>query len=255
MPAGYAHYRFGKLMLPTLPADVRQCIQRFRRMYDMGLQGPDFFFYYNPFVTTATGQLGNTFHRQSGQVFFAAAARAASSEAARAYLYGLLGHYCLDSACHPLINQLVTIGEAEHVALESEFDRFLLLRDKEPSPHTFDMSRHFKVTRGECMTIAAFYPGTTGPKVSRSIRLMGLFTRLLCHPNRKLREAILKKTWPSLCSFSIPAEENEALILYVRELHDLFRQASARYPVLLRQLQAHLETAEPLGEDFSPSFD
>lgn len=254
MPASYAHYRFGKLLLPTLPADVRQTIQRFRRMYDMGLQGPDFFYYYNPFLKTAAGQLGKEFHRQSGQAFFPNACKAASSEAAKAYLYGLLAHYCLDAACHPFINQLVTIGEAEHVALESEFDRYLLVRDKEPSPHTFDMSKFFRVTRGECMTIAAFYPGTSGGTVSRSIRLMGFFTRLLCHPNRKLRSAILERVKPSLCSFSIPQEENEELALYVRELHDLYAQAQEQYPVLLQQLQTHLKTGEPFGEDFSPSF-
>ena len=66
MPASYAHYRFGKLLLPSLPVHVRQTIQRFRRMYDMGLQGPDFFFYYNPFLHTATGELGRVFHRQTG---------------------------------------------------------------------------------------------------------------------------------------------------------------------------------------------
>lgn len=254
MPACYAHYRFGKLLLPTLPPDIRQDIQRFRRMYDMGLQGPDFFFYCNPFMTTATGQLGAAFHRQSGQVFFANACKAASSEAAKAYLYGLLAHYCLDSICHPFINQLAAIGEAEHVALESEFDRFLLVRDREPSPHTFDMSKYFRVTRGECMTIAEFYPGSTGGKVSRSIRFMCLFSKLLCHPNRRLREAILKKIKPSLCSFSIPAEENETLTLYVRELHDLYGQALERYPLLLQQLQTHQKTCEPFGEDFSPAF-
>ena len=97
MPASYAHYRFGKQVLPTLPADVRQCIQRFRRLYDMGLQGPDFFFYYNPVMKTAVGGLGEHFHSQTGQVFFDHACKAASSEAARAYLYGLLCHYCLDS--------------------------------------------------------------------------------------------------------------------------------------------------------------
>ena len=70
MPASYAHYRFGKLLLPQLPADVRQTIQRFRRMYDLGLQGPDFFFYYNIFMKTSTGALGSTFHRQTGQEFF-----------------------------------------------------------------------------------------------------------------------------------------------------------------------------------------
>ena len=254
MPASYAHYRFGKLLLPTLPADVRQTIQRFRRMYDMGLQGPDFFFYYNPFLTTATGQLGKAFHSQTGQEFFLNACKAASSEAAEAYLYGLLAHYCLDSVCHPFINQLVTIGEAEHVALESEFDRLLLVRDKEPSPHTFDMSRYFRVTRGECMTIADFYSGATGSKVSRSIRFMRFFTRLLCHPNRKLRTAILEKTKPDLCSYSIPAKENPELVPYTWELYDLYSQAMEHYPLLLQQLQAYLEKGAPLGADFSQSF-
>lgn len=254
MPASYAHYRFGKQLLPKLPKHVRQTIQHFRRMYDLGLQGPDFFFYYNPFIRTATGQLGETFHQQSGQEFFPHACKAASSEAAEAYLYGLLAHYCLDSICHPFINQLVTIGEAEHVALESEFDRFLLVRDQEPSPQTFDMSKYFRVTRGECMTAANFFPGTTGSKVRRSIRFMALFTKLLCHPNRKLRTAILKRIKPSLCNFSIPAEENEALALYVRELRDLYGQATERYPDLLLQLQVHLENGAPFGEDFSVPF-
>lgn len=254
MPASYAHYRFGKRLLPTLPSHVRQTIQRFRRMYDLGLQGPDFFFYYNPFMSTVTGQLGTAFHQQSGQEFFSNACKAASSEAAEAYLYGLLAHYCLDSVCHPFINQLVTIGEAEHVALESEFDRFLLVRDREPSPHTFDMSKFFRVTRGECMTVANFYPGSTGSKVSRSIRFMGLFTKLLCHPNQKLRTAVLKKTKPSLISYSIPAEENPALAIYVRELHDLYSQAMERYPILLQQLLEHLRKEEPFGDDFSQSF-
>ena len=254
MPASYAHYRFGKLLLPELPPDVRQTIQRFRRMFDLGLQGPDFFFYYNPFVSTSTGQLGKAFHRQSGQEFFPTACKAASSEAARAYLYGLLAHYCLDAACHPFIRQLVTIGEAEHATLESEFDRYLLVRDKEPSPHTFDMRRYMKITRGECMSVAAFYPGATGWKVSRSILFLRLFTGFLCHPNRQSREALLKKIKPSLCSFMIPQEENPELVPYVRELYDLYGQAAENYPALLQQLQTHLQTGEPLSEDFFPSF-
>ena len=254
MPASYAHYRFGKLLLPSLPPDVRQTIQRFRRMYDMGLQGPDFFFYYNPFVSTATGLLGKTFHRQSGQEFFPTACKAASSEAAQAYLYGLLAHYCLDSACHPFVNQLVSIGEANHVALESELDRYLLTLDREPSPHTFDMRRYFRVTRGECMTIASFYPGATGWKVSRSILFLRLFTGFLCHPNRNPRQALLKRLKPGLCNFMVPKEENPELVPYVRELCDLYGQALKRYPLLLQQLQQSLKTGEGFGEDFSPSF-
>ena len=251
MPASYAHYRFGKLLLPKLPADVRQCVQRFRRMYDMGLQGPDFFFYYNPFLTTATGKLGSFFHRQTGQEFFPVACKAATSDAAKAYLYGLLGHYCLDSTCHPFINRLVEIEEARHVPLESEFERFLLTLDGEKTPETFDMSRFLKLTRGECMSVAAFYPGSTGGKVSQGVRLMALFTKILAHPGQA---RLLKKVSPGLWEHCIPADENNNLAPYIRELQDLYGQALERYPQMLTQLTAHLETGAEFGEDFSKDF-
>ena len=254
MPASYAHYRFGKLLLPNLPADARQTIQRFRRMYDVGLQGPDFFFYYNPFMDTATGKLGSVFHRQTGQEFFPVACRAATSEAAKAYLYGLLGHYCLDSICHPFVNRLVKIGEAKHVPLESEFERFLLTLDGAASPETFDMSKHLDLTRGECMTVAAFYPGTTGGKVAQGIRFMALSTRFLAHPNRARQTRILQKIKPSLCDYMIPAEENADLAPYIRELHDLYGQALERYPLLLQQVTDHLQTGADFDETFAADF-
>jgi len=254
MPASYAHYRFGKLLLPSLPPDVRQCIQRFRRMYDAGLQGPDFFFYFNPFLTTATGQLGKAFHQQTGQEFFPTACKAATSEAARAYLYGLLGHYCLDSVCHPFVNRLAQIGEAEHVPLESEFERFLLVKDGEASPHTFDAGKFLKLTRGECMTVAGFYPSATGGKVSRSIHLMALFLRLLAHPNRKLQERVLNAIGPGLLAHRTPEESSDELAPYVSELYDLFGQALERYPGMLLQITEHLHTGTPLDPDFASTF-
>ena len=64
------------------------------------------------------------------------ACKAATSDAARDYLFGLLGHYCLDSVCHPFVNRLVQSGEAKHVPLESEFERFLLELDGKTSPET-----------------------------------------------------------------------------------------------------------------------
>ena len=254
MPASYAHYRFGKLLLPTHPADVRQTIQRFRRMYDMGLQGPDFFFYFNPFLHTSTGELGKVFHRQTGQEFFPVACKAATSDAAKAYLYGLLGHYCLDSICHPFVNQLVKIGEAKHVPLESEFERFLLALDKKPSPETYDMSKKMHLTRGECMTVAGFYPGSTGGKVALSIRLMAHFTKFLSHGNRKQQMQILQKVAPGLHDHRIPAEEIPELAPYIRELQDLYGQALERYPHMLAQLNAHLKTGAGFGDDFTGDF-
>lgn len=254
MPASYAHYRFGKLLLPKLPADARQTIQRFRRMYDMGLQGPDFFFFYNPFMSTATGKLGSVFHHQTGQEFFPVACRAATSEAAKAYLYGLLGHYCLDSVCHPFVNRLVKIGEAKHVPLESEFERFLLTLDGKKNPETFDMSKHLDLTRGECMTVAAFYPGATGGKVFRGIHLMSHMTGFLAQPDTAAQIRLLRKIKPGLCDYKIPAKEQEDLAPYIRELQELYNQALERYPEMLAQVTRHLQTGDAFGEDFAPDF-
>lgn len=254
MPAHYAHYRFGKQVLSSMPPEHRQCVQRFRRMYDMGLNGPDIFFYFNPFLKTAVGDLGETFHRQTGQEFFAQACNAATSEAAQAYLYGLLAHYCLDSTCHPYIRQLVDIGEAKHVPLESEFERHLLLLDKEPSPQTYDMSKRWKLTRGECMTVAGFYPGTTGANISQSVKFMAFSVKFLQSPSRSRREILLQKIKPALCQHMIPAEENEEMALYVQGLKERYDRAVKRYPGLLEQLTVSLRTGRPLGEDFAPDF-
>ena len=38
------------------------------------------------------------------------------------------------------------------------------------------------------------------------------------------------------------------------ELLARFNQARMHYPILLEQLDNHIRTGEPLGEDFSPTF-
>lgn len=251
MPATYAHHRFGKQLLKSMPADARQCIQRFRRMYDAGLQGPDIFFYYNPYWKTAVGELGRTFHRMTGTDFFAAAGKAASSEAARAYLYGLLGHYCLDSVCHPFINQLDAAAEAKHVPFEAEFERYLLVLDGQTHPETYDMSRKLKLTRGECMTVAEFYPGTSGGQISFSVWGMARSIRFLAKPSR---EKWLRKLGLQFADHMIPAGENEELALYISELKGHYDEAAALYPRMLENLRSYLETGEALGSDFERIF-
>ncbi len=254
MPSSYAHYRFGKLLLPRLPGEARSCIQHFRRMYDVGLQGPDPFFYYNFLWDTPIGRLGNQFHSQSGQAFFTHACKAAGSEAARAYLYGLLAHYCLDAQIHPYVQQLVDIGEARHVALESEFDRFLLALDGKPAPQNYDVSKHLKLTRGECMSVAAFYPGTTGAQISRSVKNMAFAKRFLANPKRRRAEALLKTVKPSLCEHFIPEKEQPELAPYIRELKDRYDEALEAFPLLLEQLTACLEQGGELGAAFEADF-
>lgn len=251
MPASYAHYRFGKQTLKTMPPEARQCVQRFRRMYDAGLQGPDIFFYYNPCWKTQVGTLGKTFHGKTGGEFFPAACKAASSEAARAYLYGLLAHYCLDAGCHGFIRQLESAGEANHVVFEAEFERFLLVLDGQSQPESYDISSKIRLTRGECMSVAEFYPGTTGGQISRSVRSMARSLRFLAKPGR---EKLLRKLGLSFADFVIPAEDNEDHTLYLGELKALYDDALGQYPRMLENLLAHMEHGHDLGRDFEKTF-
>lgn len=254
MPASYAHYRLGKLVLSELPPDARQCVHHFRRMFDVGLQGPDFFFYYNPLLKTSVGELGAKFHSQSGQTFFTRACAAATSEAAHAYLYGLLGHYCLDSACHPFVQSKVSSGEARHVALESEFDRYLLEMDGHTPACSYDISSHIKLTRGECMTVAAFFPGATGANVYQAVGSMAFSLKFLAGKNRKRRERLLKLLKPDLLDSLIPREPVTAYARMDSELLARFNRCLKRYPEMLAQLRSHMQTGEPLGEDFAATF-
>ena len=127
MPSTYAHYRFGIQMLPQMPADVRRTIQRFRQLFEMGLHGPDIFFYNSPLIKTNVGFWGAKFHEQTGEDFFTRVCRnlrLEPSEAAAAYLYGVLCHYCLDAHCHPYVHKTAEKGEVTHAQLETEFERY-----------------------------------------------------------------------------------------------------------------------------------
>ena len=254
MASFYAHYRFGKLLLPELPADVRQCVQRFRRVYDMGLQGPDIFFFYNPLMKNAIRQLGYSYHNMPGRQFFTHACKAADSEAALVYLYGLLAHYTLDSTVHPFVNRMAESGQAGHVPLEMEFDRYLMEKDGIVNPAAHSMKRYIRLTRGECMTVAAFYPPATGSNVSYAVKSMALSHGFLAGGNRQKREKLLKRIKPSLAEQFIPTEPVPEYTRMVSELLVRFNRNLRLYPVLLEQLRDHMKKGEVLGEDFVPSF-
>ena len=162
MPYHYAHYRFGVAMLNVMPADLQRVAKRHRRLFDVGLHGPDIFFCYNLLRNTKIGSLGSRIHSQTGKEFFGRACRnlrLRPSSEGEAYLYGLLCHYALDSACHPFIWEQDKQGIAEHIAMETEFDRFLLDMDGKRPPENQKLTKHLYLETRECATAARFYPG------------------------------------------------------------------------------------------------
>lgn len=260
MPALYAHHRFGKLVLPGLPADVRGAIMRNRSLFDAGLQGPDFLFYYKPTGENPVNSLATSLHQQTGRDFFTAICRMLPQnpqEPELAYLYGLLAHYCLDSLCHPYIQSHFPEGTPGHSAMESEFERFLLLRDGCKRPHTYPRSRLMKVSKADSALICKFYPPATGSQIREAAAGMRHVTSLITCGNPIHRTAalqILRLFGKERKGLLVPPKSDPTQEARNQQLLELFRRAQIRYPVLLEQLRDHLSFREPLGPEFDPTF-
>lgn len=257
MPSNYAHQRFGRQIFDLLPSKAKTTVQRFPQLYAVGLHGPDLFFYYNPFAETSIGSLGKQYHRQSGQVFFTrvcAMLQQEPTEGARSYLYGLLAHYCLDSACHPLVHAQTDNGPLGHVEVEVEFDRHLMVLDGIESPETKSTGESFRLTRGECVTVSRFYPPATPASIHTAVLNTRLITRFLAGKNRRFLKAVLSPFGAVIQQQLMCAPANHRCLHLNKELQSLYDEALARYPSLLAQLLNHLENGTPLGEDFAPEF-
>lgn len=257
MPSAYAHLRFGNQSLPRLPGEANILIRHFNRLYDVGLQGPDLFFYYNPLLRTEIGALGYHFHMQSGKEFFGHAIRAfraAPSDGARAYLYGVLGHYCLDSVCHPYVREVAAEGKIGHTEMETEFDRLLMARDGIALPHRHSLRQHFRLTRGECATAAAFYNPVGTAAIRRCVRNMQMVSRLTTTKHRRMVRKIMGIGGKVGLEMVMTESPNENCDETDRVLLGLYGDALERYPILTEQLNIAMKNGTPLGSDFEPVF-
>lgn len=256
MPSFYAHYRFGAKALEYLPGDVQRSVRRFRTMYDMGLYGPDLFYFYSLPMKRRVTELGHLFHSQTGQEFFQQVCTRlgpSPSEAATAYLYGVLAHYCLDSAIHSYVNDITADGQIGHIELEAEFDRYLLRLDGNPRPNLHDNSVHMHLTQGECATVADFY-GTSPATVALSLQSMALKARLVATQNRNLRR-LLKKVVNSKTRENFTERTANPRCAHLDEpLLALFDHALARFPAMAETLCSHIADNMPLDALFTRTF-
>lgn len=134
MPCFYAHQSFGKKVAEILPENLQKIIKKYPVHFQIGLQGPDFLFFYHPFLKLRTNQLGYWQHRQTPVPFLNAMRTTLqkntnSAIALYSYLFGYLCHFALDSECHHYIITLCKQSGFQHLVTENEFDIFLQKKD------------------------------------------------------------------------------------------------------------------------------
>ncbi len=256
MPSNYAHHRFGDAVLPALTARQQRPLRQFRRLFDLGLHGPDLFFYYNPFFSTAIGGLGSKYHAMTGREFFTQACdsyRQHPSEGALAYLCGLLGHYALDSHVHPFVHA-VTGEKIGHVELETEFDRQLLEADGKTPACRQNLQEYFHITRGECATAALYFPPATSGHIFRCKSVIRLALTILSGKNRKGLQTLLAPLGDHVSQQLMGEGPSESCAAHMAPMLALWQEAVEGCPELLTQLLDHLETGSELGAGFDRTF-
>lgn len=257
MPSFYAHTRFGQQASRSLPEQLRLSVQRFPQLFHVGCFGPDFFFFYLPMFKTELGALGNKYHHQSGKEFFEAAAehlRQNPSEGGRAYLYGVLCHYTLDSVCHPMINQATAQDCPGHTELEMEFDRYLLTKDGKVPAHQQNLGRSIRLTWGECLTVSGFFPPASAYTVRVGVGSMSLVCRAMAMKNRKLLGALFRLGGKYGAQLVMTTRPNHRCASLIPSLEQLYDSAMERFPTLASQLEDLLDHGTPLGPEFEADF-
>lgn len=247
-------------MLGRMPADVRRTAKRHRRLFDVGLHGPDLFFFYRPVFKNQINRMGSKFHRQTGREFFSRVCRnlrLEPSEEGQAYLYGVLCHYALDSHCHPFIIEKSRDGILDHSQIETEFDRFLMVLDGIRPPKEMRLTKHMQLTGQECGVVSRFYPGMQANHIRESLKGMVSIRKTLELPDGPMRSAVIgtmsanSSTFRNMVVKPEPDPMCEALNV---PLMERYQQAETEFPGMLLQLGAHLTYNAPLGEEFAPIF-
>lgn len=133
MPSVYAHERFGWQVLRLLPDSIKAVAKKHRRQFGIGLQGPDFFFFYRAWKSNPVAEEGLRIHRTPAAELFSGFREILrerepdSMEVACAI--GTICHFMLDSTCHGYVDAQIRETGESHNTIETEFERFLMEKD------------------------------------------------------------------------------------------------------------------------------
>lgn len=224
MPGFTTHYLFGVKAYNNLPNNyLKHIISKYRWLYQLGLQGPDIFFYNLPILRHRDYRnVGSYMHEYHVNDFFRNYLKALSEidsrqqkEQAVSYYAGFLCHYIADSICHPYVYgriQYETDGKGSqfhglHAQLENDLDALLLRKFKKKKPSEFNQAATICLNGQESQFISRFlsrcindtyYPisesnnfQVTEGMVHRSILAIRFGGRLLADPNGRKQNTIL----------------------------------------------------------------
>lgn len=240
MPAVAAHALFGQTVLPNLPPTLQEFIAPYHAQFTLGLQGPDLLFYHKPLTKSPVADFGGALHHQSPGDFFQSAPWDDPSQVA--YLLGFACHYCLDRACHPLVNETANFQSTPHRLVESDFDLYLLAHWNSP------LARKGFIPKLDDYSAIAMAYGLPTSTLKRCGHNFCRYTALLDHP--KVVHLARNHGFSALC---LPKECSYLDVCLT--LDTLLQQAVPKAVTLITKLYQWTEHGHPFPTCMAENFE
>jgi len=267
MPAIFAHYLFGADTLRQFDDSVRRVVKTHRSLYNIGLQGPDFYFFDQLLRLRGKkyAQIGSELHHSSCAKLLLALEGDGGKRpdsGSLAYLIGLIGHFALDSTCHPSIDRWVEELPYNHHRMETEFDRYLLKRCGAIEPRCFPLGICITADRATRLKVGQLYEGAGLGAASDVAALIADFGRIkngLQTPGDgryRFYQSVLRLAGAQEALGGIFMGPKDVLSDKTNpRLSALFDEAKKRYVALASNYMAHVFEDAPLDEYFQRDFE
>ncbi|MBS6954640.1 MAG: zinc dependent phospholipase C family protein [Enterocloster asparagiformis] len=223
MPGFTTHYILGMKAYNDMPqTSLKFIIAKYRWLYQLGLQGPDIFFYNLPVLRHRDHRnVGSHMHEHLVNEFFRCCFENLTNIESRqqreeglAYVCGFLCHYVGDSICHPYVYGRIEYDvhhpggyyHGLHAQLENDIDALLLHKYKKKKPSQFNQAATICLNGMEIQFISRFlskcinetyYPlsyrnnyQVTARMIHRSILAIRFGCRTLADPHGKKKNKI-----------------------------------------------------------------
>nr|WP_307998395.1 zinc dependent phospholipase C family protein [uncultured Merdimonas sp.] len=262
MPAFYAHDRFGKKVAERLPKGLKATVKGHYRQYRIGLQGPDLFFFYQPYRPNRVTKYGNHLHEISAMPFFEHAVKVVRKKGEKsreyAYLMGFVCHFILDSECHPYVESYIKKSGVQHLEIEEEFEKKLMRMDGK-DPFSYPTARLVPVDIATADAIWPFYENISRKTVMQSLKDLRLIKRLFTAPGRIKHGAVntaLKMTghYASMKGLMNQRKDNPKCRESNEELMKHFDAAVDLAVRMIISLDESIWTRKELDERFDRTF-
>lgn len=207
MPGFTTHYLFGQQTYQLIENPLlKKSVQKYHTVFSLGLQGPDIFFYDIWSAVFAKKNPGSTAHTANTRMFLRHLLESPKifpaereRRIARVYILGFIGHYLLDTACHPYIYAMSHYSShtkgyiGSHLCLETDIDTTLLWHYQKRRPSEFHQNEIIALSKEQNYVVStllyfAFSKtysglGVTKHKILQAIHAMQLGTKLLYDPS------------------------------------------------------------------------